>query len=90
MDEEFLDICPVLVRVVSVDEQCAVSTAKVLISLMEPDGIDLGSAATRQLADNTQMRKAKKRIARLKTLIHERTIIAAHDRLVATAVADGE
>ena len=46
--------------------------------------------ATRQLADNTQMRKAKKRIARLKTLIHERTIIAAHDRLVATAVADGE
>ena len=46
--------------------------------------------ATRHLADNTQMRKAKKRIARLKTLIHERTIIAAHDRLVATAVADGE
>lgn len=46
--------------------------------------------ATRQLADNTQMRKAKKRIARLKTLIHERTIIAAHDRLVAVAAGDGE
>ena len=40
-------------------------------------------AATRQLADNSQVRKAKQRIARLRTLLRERAIIAAHDRAVA-------
>ncbi len=39
-------------------------------------------SATRQLADNSQMRKAKKHIARLKTLVHERKIVAAHDQAV--------
>jgi len=34
-------------------------------------------AATRQLADVSQVRKARRRVARLKTLAHERTILAA-------------
>lgn len=49
-------------------------------------------SATRQLADNSQVRKAKKQIARLKTLAHERAIVAAHDRAVAalsTAAGNG-
>ena len=37
-------------------------------------------SATRQLADVSQVRKAKKRIARLKTLARERVILAEHDR----------
>ena len=37
-------------------------------------------SATRQLADVSQVRKAKKRIARLKTLARERAILAEHDR----------
>jgi large subunit ribosomal protein L29 len=36
-------------------------------------------AATRQLADNSQVRGARRRIARIKTLRHERAIIAAAD-----------
>ena len=34
-------------------------------------------AATRQLADVSQVRKARRRVARLKTLAHERAILAA-------------
>jgi large subunit ribosomal protein L29 len=34
-------------------------------------------AATRQLADVSQVRKARRRVARLKTLAHERAIRAA-------------
>jgi large subunit ribosomal protein L29 len=33
-------------------------------------------AATRQLADVSQVRKAKRRVARLKTLAHERALAA--------------
>lgn len=36
-------------------------------------------AATRQLADVSQVRKAKKRIARMKTLVRERAILAEAD-----------
>ena len=42
--------------------------------------------ATRQLADVSQIGKAKRRIARLKTLINERAILAEADR----AAAGGE
>ena len=38
-------------------------------------------AATRQLADVAQVRNAKRRIARIKTLLREREIIATADRL---------
>jgi large subunit ribosomal protein L29 len=37
-------------------------------------------AATRQLADVSQIAKAKKRIARAKTLLRERAILAEADR----------
>jgi large subunit ribosomal protein L29 len=37
-------------------------------------------AATRQLADVSQVHKAKRRIARLKTLAHERAILTAAGR----------
>lgn len=33
-------------------------------------------AATRQLADNSQVRKARRRVARIKTLLRERLILA--------------
>ena len=36
-------------------------------------------AATRQLADVSQVAKAKRRIARLKTLVHERVLLAEAD-----------
>lgn len=36
-------------------------------------------AATRQLADNSQVRKARRRVARIRTLLHERKILAAAD-----------
>ncbi len=36
-------------------------------------------AATRQLADVSQVRAARKRIARIKTLLNERAILAAAD-----------
>ena len=36
-------------------------------------------AATRQLADNSQVGKARRRIARIRTLLHERKILAAAD-----------
>ena len=38
-------------------------------------------SATRQLADVSQVRKAKRRVARVKTLLRERAILAEHDRL---------
>ncbi len=40
-------------------------------------------AATRQLADNSQVRKARRRVARIKTLLHERQILAAADAAAA-------
>ncbi len=40
-------------------------------------------AATRQLADNSQVRKARRRIARIKTLMRERQILAAADAAAA-------
>lgn len=36
-------------------------------------------SATRQLADVSQVSKARRRIARLKTLVHERAILAEAD-----------
>jgi large subunit ribosomal protein L29 len=36
-------------------------------------------AATRQLADVSQVRAARRRIARIKTLLNERAILAAAD-----------
>ena len=36
-------------------------------------------AATRQLADNSQVGKARRRIARIRTLLHERKILAMAD-----------
>ena len=36
-------------------------------------------AATRQLADNSQVGKARRRIARIRTLLHERKILAEAD-----------
>lgn len=42
-------------------------------------------SATRQLADNSQVRKARKRIARIKTLMREREILAAVDAARAAA-----
>ncbi len=44
-------------------------------------------AATRQLADVSQVGKAKRRIARLRTLLRERAILAEADR---AAAASGE
>lgn len=40
-------------------------------------------SATRQLADVSQVGKAKRRIARLRTLIRERAILAEIDRVTA-------
>ncbi len=44
-------------------------------------------AATRQLADVSQIAKAKRRIARAKTLLRERSILAEADQAAAPAVA---
>ena len=41
-------------------------------------------AATRQLADNSQVGKARRRIARIRTLLHERKILAAADAAAAS------
>ncbi len=40
-------------------------------------------AATRQLADNSQVHKARRRVARIKTLLKERQILAAADAAAA-------
>ena len=47
-------------------------------------------AATRQLADVSQVGKARRRIARIKTLLGERDIIAEADRLAASEAAVGD
>ena len=47
-------------------------------------------ATTRQLADVSQVGKARRRISRIKTLLREREIIAEADRLVANEAAVGE
>ncbi len=44
-------------------------------------------AATRQLADVSQVGKARRRISRIKTLLREREIIAEADRLAASEAA---
>ena len=44
-------------------------------------------AATRQLADVSQVRKAKRRIARIKTLLREHDIVAGSEREVAEVPA---
>jgi large subunit ribosomal protein L29 len=40
-------------------------------------------AATRQLADNSQVHKARRRIARIRTLLRERQILAEADAAAA-------
>ncbi|MSQ41423.1 MAG: 50S ribosomal protein L29 [Dehalococcoidia bacterium] len=45
-------------------------------------------AATRQLADVSQVRKAKRRLALIRTLLREREIIAEADRAAAGAGAE--
>ena len=40
-------------------------------------------ASTRQLADNSQVRKARRRVAMLKTLVREREILAEADAAAA-------
>jgi large subunit ribosomal protein L29 len=47
-------------------------------------------AATRQLADVAQIAKAKRRIARVKTLLREHEILAEVDAATAAAPAEGE
>jgi large subunit ribosomal protein L29 len=47
-------------------------------------------AATRQLADVSQVSKARRRISRIKTLLREREIIAEADRLTASEAAVSE
>jgi large subunit ribosomal protein L29 len=47
-------------------------------------------AATRQLADVSQVGKARRRISRIKTLLREREIIAEADRLAASEEAVSE
>ncbi len=47
-------------------------------------------AATRQLADVSQVGKARRRISRIKTLLRERKIIAEADRLTASEAAVSE
>lgn len=44
-------------------------------------------SATRQLADVSQVRKAKRRVARLRTLVRERAILAEIDRAIGAAGA---
>lgn len=47
-------------------------------------------AATRQLADVSQVGKARRRISRIKTLLREREIIAEADRLAVSEAAVSE
>ncbi len=47
-------------------------------------------AATRQLADVSQVGNARRRISRIKTLLREREIIAEADRLAASEAAVSE
>ena len=44
-------------------------------------------AATRQLADVSQVRSARRRVARVKTLLRERAILAEYGELLGTAEA---
>ncbi len=47
-------------------------------------------AATRQLADVSQVRTARRRVARIKTLLHERAIVEAYGELVEAAAAPSD
>ena len=47
-------------------------------------------AATRQLADVSQVRTARRRVARIKTLLHQRELLAAYGELVEAAAAAGD
>ena len=47
-------------------------------------------AATRQLADVSQVRGARRRVARIKTLLHERELLAEYGELVEAAAASGD
>ena len=46
-------------------------------------------SATRQLADVSQVRKARRRVARLRTLMREREILAEADQAAAGAGSEG-
>ncbi len=47
-------------------------------------------AATRQLADVSQVRTARRRVARIKTLLHQRELLVAYGELVEAAAASGD
>ena len=47
-------------------------------------------AATRQLADVSQVRTARRRVARIKTLLHERAIVEAYGEQVEAAAASSD
>ena len=47
-------------------------------------------ASTRQLADVSQVRSARRRVARIKTLLHQRELLAEYGALVETAAASGD
>ena len=47
-------------------------------------------SATRQLANTSQIAKARRRIARIRTLLREREILAELDRAIAAQSASGE
>ena len=47
-------------------------------------------AATRQLADVSQVRSTRRRVARIKTLLHERALLVAYGEMVEAAAAAGD
>jgi large subunit ribosomal protein L29 len=47
-------------------------------------------AATRQLADVSQVRTARRRVARIKTLLHERAIVEAYGEQVEAVAASSD
>ena len=47
-------------------------------------------SATRQLANTSQIAKARKRIARIRTMVREREILAELDRAITAQSADRE
>lgn len=46
-------------------------------------------AATRQLADVSQVRSTRRRVARIKTLLHQRALLAAYGEMVEAAATAG-
>lgn len=47
-------------------------------------------AATRQLADVSQVRSTRRRVARIKTLLHQRALLVAYGEMVEAAATAGD